>query len=287
VVAGQLDVPNAVQAADLLDRELLLKESEWAWSEMEDFVRQVQRYRLSYATALFASLGWILGQLVDPTNQSLTLDAVRARGDIAGVILLVPMLNGLFFLLMMEAAMQVQSLARYRFLLGCALGKGAPVWRWEVFKLTPEGSIRPWTTPSNIFLAVLVLILTAGTFWFVQPSAASSREVAIFAWLSGTYTAALIVSIGVAGLKRRTQNDVADGIGEFSYASLLEEWRKQPGSHPAPPSAVPQLQHATSTASTLTASSHPNETTPPVTVTDGETNRQRRGRRAIASRPPR
>lgn len=61
------------------ERDLLLKEAEWVWSEMEDFVRQIQRYRLTYATALFVSIGWILGQLVEPSRATVTLASIRGN----------------------------------------------------------------------------------------------------------------------------------------------------------------------------------------------------------------
>lgn len=191
---------------------------------MEDFVRQIQRYRLAYATALFASIGWILGQLVDPSRATLTLDEIRARGPVAGVILLVPMLNGLFFILMMEAARQVQSLARYRFLLACRIGAGVPVWRWELFKATPEGSIRSWTNPSNIFIGVMAVFLSLGAFWFVGPAVALYGSVRAMRWFSGIYTAALATSVIVAGWKRRTENEVADEPTGVTYRTLRPSW---------------------------------------------------------------
>jgi hypothetical protein len=96
-----------------------------------------------------------------------------------------------------------------------------------VFKLTPEGSIRAWTNPSNVFLAILVLTLTGGVYWFVLPAVALGLEVKLMMWASGAYTAALGVSIGVAGLKSRKANDVADEIRDVSYGRLEAIWREQ------------------------------------------------------------
>jgi hypothetical protein len=174
------------------DREtqLLLKEAEWTWSEMEDFVRLVQRYRSLYVTALFVSIGWVLGQALgvapgtaDPASSQVTsqgaalpttevvLLRLRERPDIAAVLCIIPMLNAIFFLLMMEAARHLQSLARYRYLLGWKLAHNTgPIWRWELWKETREGSVRAWTNPSNVFLGLLALILTVGCFAFVFPA---------------------------------------------------------------------------------------------------------------------
>jgi hypothetical protein len=170
---------------------------------MEDFVRQIQRYRLSYVTALFASVGWVVGQLVDPQNGTLTLRDIRQNPAIATVILLVPMINGLFFLLMMEAARQVQSFARYRFLLSCELGSEPPVWRWELFKTTSEGSIRQWTNPSNIFLGVFAVGASVGSFIFVNP-AVGNRVVNAVRWSSVAFTIALVIAVlGAEWVRRR------------------------------------------------------------------------------------
>lgn len=190
------------------DRELILKEAEWVWSEMEDFVRQVQRYRLSYVTAVFASIGWILGQLVDRQNTTLDLNGLRRNSAVATVILLIPMINGLFFLLMMEAARQIQSLARYRFLLSCELGSKPPVWRWELFKATPEGSVRLWTNPSNIFLGLFAVGTSLGSFGFANP-AVGDPIVNTVRWCSVVFTVALSAAVIGAGWPRRYQNDVA------------------------------------------------------------------------------
>jgi hypothetical protein len=233
IAASSAKTPS-VEPQPVIDRELLLIEAEWVWSEMEDFVRQIQRYRLTYVTALFASIGWVLGHLVDPANAAFSLDQIRANPAIASVILLIPMLNGLFFILVMESARQLQSLARYRFLLGCALEGVRPAWRWELFKLTKEGSIRSWTTPSNIFLGVFALFASIGAFLFVNP-AVGNAVVNVLRWVSGTYTAALAVAVIWAGWTRRHENDVADEPIDTTYEALRPSWaarlnrRAEPG----------------------------------------------------------
>lgn len=224
--------PEPSAGAPRTERELLLKEADWVWSEMEDFVKQVQRYRLTYVTALFASIGWVLGQLVDPQNAALSLEEIRANPAIASVILLIPMLNGLFFILMMEAARQLQSLARYRFLLGCQIGDGLPVWRWELFTRTREGSIRSWTNPSNIFLGGFALAASIGTFFFINP-AVGNPVVNILRWLSAIYTAALVAAAGRAGWTRRHENDVAAEPTDNTYASLRPTWDHKPRATPS------------------------------------------------------
>lgn len=39
-------------------RELQLKEADWVYQDMEDFVRLVQRYRGLFITVVFAAVGW-------------------------------------------------------------------------------------------------------------------------------------------------------------------------------------------------------------------------------------
>lgn len=39
-------------------------EAEWTYNEMQDFVRLIQRYRGTYVTAIFVSVGWMLGQML-------------------------------------------------------------------------------------------------------------------------------------------------------------------------------------------------------------------------------
>ena len=205
------------------DRDLKVREAEWVWSEMKDFVNQIQKYRLSYVTALFASIGWILGQLVNPQNSGTTLANIRQNAAVATIVLLVPVLNSLFFLLVMEAARQVQSLARYRFLLACELGGEPPVWRWELFKTTPEGSIRHWTNPSNIFLGVFALGTSVGAFIFVNP-AVGNAWVNVVRWFSASFTVALAIAVLWAAWPRRYRNEVADRPSRTTYRSLKPEW---------------------------------------------------------------
>lgn len=205
------------------EERMLLKEADWVWEEMEDFVRLVQRYRSLYVTALFVSIGWVLGQALGAAaaqkGPADALNDLRGRPDIAAVMCVIPMLNAVFFLLMMEAARQIQSLARYRFLLGCKLGDGKPVWRWELWKTHEEGSIRAWTNPSNVFFGALATLLTAGALVFPLPAVRSSGLLAGFWWTAGGFVLAVLVAIIVAGGKRVKANEVADRL-QLSYDGL-------------------------------------------------------------------
>src|SRR5262245_34086942 len=58
-------------------RSLQLREAQWVWSEMEDFVRLIQRYRGLYVTAIFASIGWLLSQVVTVSRQTPAADALQ------------------------------------------------------------------------------------------------------------------------------------------------------------------------------------------------------------------
>ena len=140
----------------------------------------------------------------------------------------------------MEAARQVQSLARYRFLLSCKLGGEPPIWRWELFKTTAEGSIRSWTNPSNIFVGFFALGTSLGAFVFVNP-AVGDAVVNTVRWFSGLCVGGLVVTIGWAGWARRDQNEVADPppidgtipgpehlpqAGGTTYDSLRPQWAR-------------------------------------------------------------
>ena len=90
-------------------RDLQLKEAEWVWSEMEDFVKLIQRYRGLFLTAVFAGIGWVLGQALEaipPGTEasSNTLDALRRRPDIAAVLCILPILTSFFVVLILEAS---------------------------------------------------------------------------------------------------------------------------------------------------------------------------------------
>src|SRR6266498_2528001 len=96
-------------------------EAEWVTREFEETVRLVQRYRSLYLSAVFISIGWVLGQVINSSSRlasasqpqdQITLDALRNRPDVAAVLCLVPLVNVLFGLLILEATSQIQSLAR-------------------------------------------------------------------------------------------------------------------------------------------------------------------------------
>jgi hypothetical protein len=169
---------------------------------MQEFVRQIQRYRSTYVTAIFLSVGWVLGQMLGaatgsgtgatPPVRPDTLDQLRQRPDIAVVLCVIPLVNVLFSMLMLEANAHIQSLARYRFLLGIELGAGSPAWRWEIWKTTREGSIRAWTNPLNVFFTLVAVTLTAAALWFSLPAAWNSRAL-WYMWLSS-----LVISSGAA-----------------------------------------------------------------------------------------
>jgi hypothetical protein len=135
--------------------ELQRMEAEWVTRELEDFVRLIQRYRALYVTAIFLALGWSLGQVVN-TPGGTTIDAFRLRPDVAAIFCIVPLLNVFFVTLMLEAYAQMKSLARYRFILGFALGSGKPPWRWEIWKESEQGSIKYWTAPNLVITFLLI-----------------------------------------------------------------------------------------------------------------------------------
>jgi hypothetical protein len=219
-------------------RELQLKEAEWVWSEMEDFVRLIQRYRGLFISAIFAAAGWLLGQALSATRAAnvqatpQTLLALRQRPDVAAVLCIVPLLTTLFVILMLEAQFQMQSLARYRFLLGVALGGGSPVWRWEKWKETPEGSVRAYTNPSNVYFGLVALILPGAALWFARPAVAvaSSTMLSSFWWGSlGVFVSLVVLAISL-GIRNIRKNKVARPIDANSWNHL---W-------PGPPPQIPR-----------------------------------------------
>jgi hypothetical protein len=173
------------------------------------------------------------------------------------------MINGLFFLLVMEAARQVQSLARYRFLLSCELGSEPPVWRWELFKTTSEGSIRQWTNPLNVFLGLFAIGASVASFFFVNP-AVGNPVVNVARWFSAAFTIALVIAVFSAGWVRRRQNEVADPppagreplgpqdrptVG-VTYGSLRPKWARRDMMPPAAAS-TPAMDTSTNSSPTL------------------------------------
>ena len=208
-------------------RELQLKEAEWVYEEMEDFVRLIQRYRGLFITAVFAAVGWLLGQALTAappggTTPGATLIALRQRPDIAAVFCIVPLLNALFVVLMLEAQFQMQSLARYRFVLGAVLNDGTPVWQWERWKETREGSVRAWTNPSNIYFGLVAVTLPVAALWFAWPAVllAGSGMLWTF-WLgAAAISASLVVLVVVVGWRNRHKNRVARPIRKEDWDEL-------------------------------------------------------------------
>jgi hypothetical protein len=196
-------------------RELQLKEAEWIWNEMEDFVRLIQRYRGLFITAVFVSVGWLLSQALAtaPTSDraAAALEDLRKRVDIAAVLCLVPLLTTLFAVLMLEAQSQVQSLARYRFLIGYSLGEDNPAWRWERWKEVPEGSTLVWTAPSNVYFTVVAITLPIGALWFALPAVQSANSLMLWMFwsFSASVTASLLIVAVVIGWRNRNNNGVA------------------------------------------------------------------------------
>ena len=116
----------------------------------------------------------------------------------------------------------MQSLARYRYLLGVVLGDGTPAWRWELWKDTPHGSVRIWTNPSNVFFASTVLMLTVGVLWFSRPAVTMSTSplLAVF-WWGATGTTGLLVLLAVGiGLRNISTNHVARPLDQETWHEL-------------------------------------------------------------------
>jgi len=186
-------------------------EAEWITRELEDFVRQIQRYRALYITALFLALGWVLGQAANAPGQ-ITIEAFRLRPDIAPILCVVPLLNVFFVALTLEAHAQIKSLARYRFILGIALGNGELVRRWERWKETNEGSLKYWTNPLNIFSFFIVVMLTTSALVFPFPAIQKSDSFVLWALWSVALLSSvgLVIVIIVVGYRSRNRNAVAD-----------------------------------------------------------------------------
>jgi len=126
----------ASQLSQEKTQELPRVEAEWVSNELQEFVKLLQRYRSLYLTAVFLGIGWVLSQAVSTTSSlaNISFDALRFRQDIAALLYFIPFVNVLFGLLMLEVPAQIQTLARYRFLLGFELGENAHAWRWECWK---------------------------------------------------------------------------------------------------------------------------------------------------------
>ena len=212
-------------------RALQLKEAEWTQEELQDCVKLIQRYRATYLAAVFASIGWLLAQaLQTPANagSGSTLDALRQRQDIATVLCLIPLLNSFFVVLVFETQYAMQSLARYRFVLGDELGKGQPAWRWDIWKESAEGSVRAWTNPSNVIFGLVALTLPSGALWFGFPAVWNSKSALLWTfWIFSFAVLCGLVMLAVClGLKNLAKNDVARPI-ETKWSDLTTQRRSR------------------------------------------------------------
>jgi len=192
--------------------ELQRVEAEWVTRELEESIKLTQQYRSLYLTAVIVAVGWVLGQAVTTSPSvegSLTLQSLRGRPDIAAVLCIIPFVNVLFGLLLLETSAQIRTLAQYRFLLGYEIGGRRPVWRWECWKSSPYGSTRAWTNPLNTLFAVSTVGLTATVIWFSHPATWSSAALALFWWSGVLINVVAAIIVGVLAIRFRETNFVA------------------------------------------------------------------------------
>lgn len=188
--------PVTDERPTLLD--LQLAEAEWVTNEHDEFIKLIQRYRSLYVTAIFLAFGWVLGQMVGRPS---TLEELRSRTDIAALLSMLPLINVLFALLMLEAHAHAADLARYRFLLGIELGDGEAPWRWNIWREKRRSTILRLPTMSlNMFSAALFLLLTGGTFWFSYPALGSSRWLWLLWGFALFVFIVFLITLGIVGL---------------------------------------------------------------------------------------
>ena len=179
--------------------QLQFEEAKWVTTEHDEFIKLIQRYRNLYVTALFVAFGWALGQVLG--SPPTTLEALRARPDVAAVLSVLPLINVLFALLMLEAHSHAADLARYRFLLGMQLHHNEPPWRWNLWREKQKTSIlRQPTMFLNAFSAVLFLLLTVGALWFSYPALGASRWLWMLWGPSLLIFISFLVMIGIVAL---------------------------------------------------------------------------------------
>lgn len=187
ILENDLTVPAQREGRPTLV-ELQLIEAQWVTGEHDEFIKVIQRYRNLYVTALFIAFGWALGRVLG--SPPTTLEEMRSRVDVAAVLSVLPLINVLFALLMLEAHSHAADLARYRFLLGLELYGGEPPWRWNLWREKQRTSIlRHPTLFLNAFSAILFLLLTIGSFWFSYPALGSSD------WLWALWGPALLIFV--------------------------------------------------------------------------------------------
>lgn len=238
--------------------ELQRMEAEWVSVELGEFVKLIQRYRALYISAIFIAVGWVLGQAVGSAGSAslgpnggvvspATLESFRQRQDIAAVLCIVPLLNCCFALLVAETYANIKSLARYRFILGYALGSGTPVWRWERWRECSEGRTHVWTNSLAIFSGCILLSLTVGALVFPFPAVWSSNSWWLWSiWgLALGLSIALVIVLTILGKRNWNRNAVSDpptiqwsdlgqSIGQIS--------RPEDSEHKEPTSGAPSSQ---------------------------------------------
>ncbi|MFN0279184.1 MAG: hypothetical protein ACKVRN_11355 [Pyrinomonadaceae bacterium] len=90
--------------------------------------------------------------------------------DIGLLLVGIAVISVLFTALIIEAYVNWRSLARYRIELGRQLGRDVPIWRYELWKATPEGSTRAWTSTLNVLYFVFTIVLVGTILWFTVPA---------------------------------------------------------------------------------------------------------------------
>jgi hypothetical protein len=210
--------PGDSQKVNITDLQRM--EAEWVTRELDEFVKLIQQYRSLYLGAIFIAVGWVLGQAVGgggaATSNSAgttpaTLESFRYRQDVAAVLCIVPLLSVFFAAIIAEAYAHMKSLARYRFILGFALGGGVPAWRWERWRDTSEGSTRSWTSPLNVLSVFILLIFTAGALIFPFPAVWNSSSWWLWSlWvLALSLSVALVIVLTLLGKRNQHRNAVA------------------------------------------------------------------------------
>jgi len=202
-------------------KRLQLKEAEWIWHETVDSIRLIQRYRGLYVTAVFLSVGWVIGQVLiasinagNPTPNvpvhQFSLEPLRSREDLAILLIVIAAVNMLFMFLMLESYAYVRSLLRYRFILGYELGGNMPAWRFERWKDTREGSIRRWTATLNTLFFLICVFVTTTALAFPFPAMKNGNMFIKAAW--GAVVLLFLILAGVTillGLRYRKQAGAA------------------------------------------------------------------------------
>ena len=205
------ETPNTTALSPKTE-ELMRAEAEWVTRELEEQIKLTQQYRNLYVTAVIVAVGWVLGQAVSTTPAAegqLMLQAFRSRPDVAAVLCVIPFMNVLFGLLLLEITAQIRTLARYRFLLGFELGGSMPAWRWECWKSSRYGSTRVWTNPLNILFAVSTVGLTATVIWFSHPATYRSGALRLLWWSGLLINVVAAIIVGILAVKFRRKNFVA------------------------------------------------------------------------------